>query len=90
MVRNIASATDDMATAKDQLSLSCHLNMASCCVKLGRWDGAVEHSTAALGISPDHAKQAKALFRRGQARRQLKAFDRPGRTCRPCRTSRRR
>jgi tetratricopeptide (TPR) repeat protein len=42
-------------------------------VKLGKWGRAVEHSTAALDLSPDHAK---ALFRRGQAQTQLKEFDR--------------
>jgi serine/threonine protein kinase/tetratricopeptide (TPR) repeat protein len=61
------------ATAEErELSLSCHLNIASCCVKLREPKDAIKHCTKALDISPDHAK---ALFRRGQAQNQLKEFD---------------
>jgi tetratricopeptide (TPR) repeat protein len=72
-----AGVADDASVAatmetKDRIALRCHVNMSSCCVKLGKPEEAIEHSTAALDISPENAK---ALFRRGQAQNQLKEFD---------------
>ena len=49
---------------KDEISLSCYLNIASCSVKLGVWRNAINNCTNALELSPNNAK---ALFRRGQA-----------------------
>ena len=49
---------------KDEISLSCHLNIASCAVKLGKWRIALNNANSALDVKPDHPK---ALFRRGQA-----------------------
>jgi FK506-binding protein 4/5 len=71
----VADAASVAATMKkrDEIALRCHLNIASCCVKLGKPGEAITHCTKALDLSPDHAK---ALFRRGQAQTQLKEFDR--------------
>ncbi|EPY31750.1 heat shock protein 110kDa [Strigomonas culicis] len=47
------------------ISLSCHLNIASCSIKLQLWRNALNNSNSVLELSPDHPK---GLFRRGQAR----------------------
>jgi tetratricopeptide (TPR) repeat protein len=60
--------TGENKVKKDEISLSCHLNIASCCVKLGLWKIAANNCTKALEIKPDHPK---ALYRRGQAQAQL-------------------
>jgi TPR repeat protein len=57
--------------ASNALRLSCYLNTASCCVKLGRFEDAVTASSSALDINK---KSHKAYFRRGQARRALKQY----------------
>lgn len=53
---------------KDEISLSCHLNIASCAIKIGKWRIALNNAASALDIKPDHPK---ALFRRGQAQSAL-------------------
>lgn len=58
------TTNEEYKTKKNEISLSCHLNIASCCVKLGRWRIAINNCTNALEISPNNPK---ALFRRGQA-----------------------
>ncbi|CAD2218508.1 Hsp70 protein, putative [Angomonas deanei] len=56
---------------KHDISLSCHLNIASCSYKLGIYKNCISNATAALDLSPQHPK---ALFRRGQARVMLKEY----------------
>eukprot|EP00758_Cryptobia_borreli_P004407 Tbor_TRINITY_DN4356_c0_g2::TRINITY_DN4356_c0_g2_i1::g.7697::m.7697 len=59
------STSDDHKKKKNEISLSCHLNIASCSIKLQRnWRIAISNCTSALDIHPDHPK---ALYRRGQA-----------------------
>lgn len=58
------TSNEEYLAKKNEISLSCHLNIASCCVKLGRWRIAISNCSSALYISPNHPK---ALFRRGQA-----------------------
>eukprot|EP00672_Neobodo_designis_P027612 CAMPEP_0174853956 /NCGR_PEP_ID=MMETSP1114-20130205/29654_1 /TAXON_ID=312471 /ORGANISM="Neobodo designis, Strain CCAP 1951/1" /LENGTH=715 /DNA_ID=CAMNT_0016088623 /DNA_START=43 /DNA_END=2190 /DNA_ORIENTATION=- len=60
--------TGDNKAKKEEIALSCHLNIASCSVKQGLWKIAVSNCTKALEIKPDHPK---ALYRRGQAQAQL-------------------
>ena len=67
----LAEAKNLSGEEGSKLQLSCHLNIASCCVKESKFDQAVEAATEALAIDK---KSHKALFRRGQARRQLKQF----------------
>lgn len=55
---------EEYKAKKNEISLSCHLNIASCCVKLSRWRIAISNCSNALDISPNNPK---ALFRRGQA-----------------------
>eukprot|EP00388_Colpodella_angusta_P009840 GDKJ01025932.1.p1 GENE.GDKJ01025932.1~~GDKJ01025932.1.p1 ORF type:complete len:416 (+),score=59.62 GDKJ01025932.1:228-1475(+) len=55
---------EEYKTKKNEISLSCHLNIASCCVKLSRWRIAINNCSSALDVSPNNPK---ALFRRGQA-----------------------
>lgn len=49
---------------KEEIALSCHLNIASCSIKLQMWRNALNNATSALDLSPQNPK---ALFRRGQA-----------------------
>lgn len=56
---------------KAEISLSCHLNIASCSVKLGLWRNAINNCTSALDLSPNNGK---ALFRRGQAYAAMKDY----------------
>lgn len=49
---------------KDEIALSCHLNISSCSIKLQMWRNALNNATSALELSPQNPK---ALFRRGQA-----------------------
>nr|ANQ44605.1 HRP4 [Paratrypanosoma confusum] len=63
---------EETKKTKDEISLSCHLNIASCSVKLGIWRNAVNNCTKALEIQPDHPK---ALFRRGQALAAMKEYE---------------
>ena len=67
-LQELGSATGEEA---NKLALSCNLNSASSSIKLGKFEDAVEFATAALAIDK---KSAKALYRRGQARRELKQF----------------
>lgn len=57
--------------SKKSLSLSCSLNAASCCVALKTYPDAVEWATKALDID---RKNAKAMYRRGQALREMGEF----------------
>ncbi|KAK7200050.1 Hsp70 protein/TPR repeat/Tetratricopeptide repeat [Novymonas esmeraldas] len=65
------TSSDENKAAKQEISLSCYLNIASCSVKLGLWRNAVNNCTHALEMAPSHAK---ALFRRGQAYAALKEY----------------
>lgn len=58
------TSNEENKKQKDAISLSCHLNIASCSVKLGKWRNAVNNCTSALELSPGNPK---AFFRRGQA-----------------------
>ena len=62
---------EETKTKKDEIAFSCHLNIASCSVKLGRFRNAVNNCSKALDISVNHGK---ALFRRGQAYSALGEF----------------
>ena len=55
-------------TDAQEALLSCLLNQAQCCLKLGEWGGAADACTRALALQPD---SAKALYRRGMARTEL-------------------
>ena len=68
ILAELYDTTGDNKVKRDEISLSCHLNIASCSVKQGLWKIAVSNCTKALDIKPDHPK---ALFRRGQAASQL-------------------
>lgn len=57
-------SSDETRKTRDEIVLSCHLNIASCSVKLGLWKNAISNCTSALDLSPQHPK---AFFRRGQA-----------------------
>lgn len=63
--------TKEHATERDNILLSCYLNIASCSIKLKRWRNALNNASKAIEISPEHPK---AFFRRGQAQRQLGEF----------------
>lgn len=65
------TANEENMAKKNEISISCHLNIASCSVKLGLWRNAVNNCTSVLELSPDNAK---ALFRRGQAQLALKEY----------------
>lgn len=56
---------------KDEISLSCYLNSASCAVRLGNWRNAINNCGYALEISPVNPK---AFFRRGQAYMGMKDY----------------
>eukprot|EP00756_Hemistasia_phaeocysticola_P032061 Hpha_TRINITY_DN16389_c1_g7::TRINITY_DN16389_c1_g7_i1::g.60073::m.60073/K09489/HSPA4; heat shock 70kDa protein 4 len=62
----------DIKKKRNELSLSCHLNIASCSIKLKRWQHAAQNCSSALEFEP---QSAKALFRRGQAKRHQNEFD---------------
>eukprot|EP01064_Diplonema_japonicum_P031374 TRINITY_DN557_c4_g1_i1.p1 TRINITY_DN557_c4_g1~~TRINITY_DN557_c4_g1_i1.p1 ORF type:complete len:710 (+),score=255.73 TRINITY_DN557_c4_g1_i1:51-2132(+) len=62
---------EDNKKKRDELALSCHLNIATASIKLKKWQHAIKNCTSAL----DYAESAKAYFRRGQASRQLADFD---------------
>ncbi|CCW59637.1 unnamed protein product [Phytomonas sp. EM1] len=66
------TSSEENKTKKNEISLSCHLNIASCSVKLGLWRNVINNCTNALELSPNHPK---ALFRRGQAYLSMKDFD---------------
>ncbi|CCW67382.1 unnamed protein product [Phytomonas sp. Hart1] len=66
------TSSEENKSKKDEISLSCHLNIASCSVKLSLWRNVVNNCTSALELSPNHPK---ALFRRGQAYRSMKDFE---------------
>jgi molecular chaperone DnaK (HSP70) len=55
---------EDTKKKKDEIALSCHLNISSCSIKLQMWRNALNNATSALDLSPQNPK---ALFRRGQA-----------------------
>lgn len=63
--------SEENKTKKAEISLSCHLNIASCSVRLGLWRNAINNCTSAIEISPENAK---AYFRRGQAYMGLKEY----------------
>lgn len=65
------TSSEENKAKKAEISLSCHLNIASCSVRLRMWRNAVNNATSALELSPDHPK---AYFRRGQAYRGLKEY----------------
>eukprot|EP00796_Vickermania_ingenoplastis_P003614 gene3614-2552_t len=65
------TSSEENASKKAEISLSCHLNIASCSVRLGIWRNAINNCTAALEISPGNAK---AHFRRGQAYMGLREY----------------
>eukprot|EP01059_Diplonema_ambulator_P007903 TRINITY_DN17432_c0_g1_i1.p1 TRINITY_DN17432_c0_g1~~TRINITY_DN17432_c0_g1_i1.p1 ORF type:complete len:717 (+),score=330.38 TRINITY_DN17432_c0_g1_i1:323-2152(+) len=56
---------------RDELALSCHLNIASASLKLKKYQHSIKNSTQALDYDP---KSPKAFFRRGQAHRHLADF----------------
>ena len=65
------TSSEENRARKSEIALSCHLNIASCSIKLRMWRNAVNNSTSALELSPDNAK---ALFRRGQANAALNEY----------------
>ncbi|XP_043917984.1 peptidyl-prolyl cis-trans isomerase D isoform X2 [Protopterus annectens] len=54
------------------ISITCHLNLAACKLKLLDWPGAIDSCTEALDMDPANAK---ALYRRGQGWQGLKDFE---------------
>ena len=72
ILNDIRNSADDNKVKKEEIALSCHLNIASCCVKQSLWKIAVSNCTKALELKPDHPK---ALYRRGQAQAQLHEHD---------------
>jgi len=56
----------------NDLKIPCHLNLAICCMKLKRWQQAVDNCTRVLEIEKDNPK---ALFRRGTSYAELKMYD---------------
>ena len=65
------TSSDEAKRRRDEIALSCHLNIASCCLKLGHLKIAVSNCSKALEIDPNNAK---ALYRRGQASSALNEF----------------
>lgn len=65
------TTSEENKTKKAEIALSCHLNIASCSVRLGIWRNAINNSTSALEIAPENPK---AYFRRGQAYVGLKEY----------------
>lgn len=63
---------EDIKKRRDDLALSCHLNIATCSIKGKRWQHAAKNCTSALDYDP---KSAKAYFRRGQAQRKVNNFE---------------
>eukprot|EP00033_Pygsuia_biforma_P001055 GCRY01001202.1.p1 GENE.GCRY01001202.1~~GCRY01001202.1.p1 ORF type:complete len:335 (+),score=69.57 GCRY01001202.1:504-1508(+) len=57
-------ANDEQQREADALSLSAHLNLAFCYLKLEHYDMVVDYATKVLNMSQDNVK---ALFRRGVA-----------------------
>lgn len=64
--------SDEQAQLYKTLKVSCHLNASMAEVKLGSYVSAEEHATKALEEDPENAK---ALYRRGVARRHLGTLD---------------
>ena len=64
-ISNLEGNTSAQATT---LRRMCQVNNASCCLKLSKWDEADAMCTAVLKIEPANAK---ALYRRAQARLQV-------------------
>ena len=67
-----SDVSDAEAAAASAALLSCLLNGATCCNKLGRSAEAVTHCTDALKMDGD---SVKALFRRGVARTSLGEYE---------------
>ena len=67
-----AAPSEKQAEERAKASLSCQLNLAQCALKLGNPESALAHCTGALALDPS---SAKALFRRGTAKRELKDLD---------------
>lgn len=61
---DVSENSPETRATRDAIALSCHLNIASCSVRLQLWRNAVNNCTSALELSPGNAK---AYFRRGQA-----------------------
>ena len=59
------TSAEETVQKKNEISLSCHLNIASCSFKLAMWKNCINNATKALDIDPGNAK---AYFRRGQAK----------------------
>ena len=62
----------EIQAKKKEIALSCHLNVASCSVKLKLWRNAANNCSKALDYDPN---SAKALYRRGQALAQLNELE---------------
>eukprot|EP01065_Artemidia_motanka_P052002 TRINITY_DN9289_c0_g1_i1.p1 TRINITY_DN9289_c0_g1~~TRINITY_DN9289_c0_g1_i1.p1 ORF type:complete len:726 (+),score=329.10 TRINITY_DN9289_c0_g1_i1:120-2297(+) len=61
----------DIKKRRNEIALSCHLNIATCSIKTKRWQHAAQNCTSALEYD---SGSAKALFRRGQAQRSMNNF----------------
>lgn len=65
------TTSEENKKKKDEISLSCYLNSASCAVRLGIWRNAINNCSYALEVSPENPK---AYFRRGQAYMGMKDY----------------
>ena len=67
----LLSTVNESTDGRQVLLISCLLNTASCCVKLGQNEEAIRTATEVIGYD---RKNCKAYFRRGQANMNLKQY----------------